>query len=114
MLSAPPYRLHPKLSTGQALRPNQSFRAENIFLGLLQKSLQLFGTCLGLKDSNSTSREVSGSQAYQVWISCSRMWFLYRRRSSLPLPPFPKSPVFLHRVLLRQEGVVTRTRSSQV
>lgn len=107
--------LHPKLSTGQALGPSQSFRTENIFPGLLQKSPQLFGTCLGLKDSNSTSPEVSGSQAYQVWVSCCRMWFLYGRISSLPLPPFPKSPVFLHRVLLGQEGVVTgpaRTRSS--
>lgn len=80
-----------------------------MFPGLLQKSLQAVGSCLGQKDSNSTSPEVSGSQAYQVWVSCCRMWFLCRLSSSLPLPPFPKSPVFLHPVLPGQEGVVTRT-----
>lgn len=64
------------------------------------------GPCLGLKDNNSTSPEVSGSQTYQVWVSCCRIRFLCRGSSSLPLPPFPKSPVFLHQVLPGQEGVV--------
>lgn len=42
MLSTPPSsHLHPKLSTGQALGPNQSFGTEKMFPGLLQKSLQL-------------------------------------------------------------------------
>lgn len=53
------------------------------------------GPCLGLKDNNSTSPEVSGSQAYRVWVSCCRIRFLCRGSSPPPPPPaFPQVPSF--------------------
>lgn len=115
MLSTLTSYFHPKPSTGQALEPSQSFRTENMFSGLLQKSPQLLVPCLGLKDSNSTPPEVSGSQAYQVWVNCPR-WFLYRRRSSpgppqhlAPAQPFSESQGFLHQLTPRKEGGVIQT-----
>lgn len=90
----PPPHLHPILNrAGPGTQPKLQDR--KVVPRPFAKVPTAVGPCLALKDRNSTSPEVSSSRAYQVWVSCCRMWFLGCRSSSLPPPPaLPQVPGF--------------------